>query len=105
MGDIVRSSRESKGLSHAALAEHIGVSARTIIAIEKNQRNPAFEILYKLIRILNISADQIFYHDQSPLTAEQGQFMRDLSTCNEKEQRIIFNTLRGLISALRENES
>ena len=105
MGDTLRSAREAKGMSQALLAEHIGVSTRTIIAIEKNQRNPTFEVLYQLVRTLDISADLIFYHDQSPLTAEQGQFIRDLSACDGKEQRVVFSTLRSLILALRQNES
>jgi len=104
MGAVLRNAREAKGLTQAALAERVDVSIRTIIAIEKNQRNPTYEVLYRLVHTLDISADLIFYPDQSPLTAEQDQFMRELLACNEKEQRVVMTSLQSLIRALREDE-
>jgi len=104
MGHILRSAREAKGLTQAALAERIDVSIRTIIAIEKNQRNPTYEVLYRLVHTLSISADLIFYPDNAPLTTEQDQFMRELLACDEKGQRIVMSTLRSLIRALRQDE-
>jgi len=103
MGSILRNARESKGLTQAALAESIDVSIRTIIAIEKNQRNPTYEVLYRLVHTLDISADLIFYTDHNPFRTEQDQLMRELSVCDEKEQRIVISTLRNLIQALRQD--
>ena len=102
LGDIIRSARESKGLSQAALADKIRVSTRTIIAIEKNQRNPTFEVLYQLVHALDVSANQIFYPDQETLTTEQDQFIREFLACNANEQRIALATLQSLIRALRQ---
>jgi transcriptional regulator with XRE-family HTH domain len=104
MGNVIRSAREAKGLTQAALAERIDVSIRTIIAIEKNQRNPTYEVLYRLVHTLDISADLIFYPDHAPLTTEQDQFMRELLACDDKAQRVVLTTLRSLIRALREDE-
>jgi len=102
MGGVLRSAREAKGLTQAALAESIDVSIRTIIAIEKNQRNPTYEVLYRLVHTLDISADLIFYPDHDPLRAEQDQLVRELSSCDENQQRIVISTLRSLIRALRQ---
>jgi DNA-binding XRE family transcriptional regulator len=104
MGNTLRSAREEKGLTQAQLAKAADVSLRTIIAIEKGDRNPTFEVLFPLIHALGISADQIFYPDAAPLTAEQDQFMRDLLDCDEKTQRIVIPTLRSLTWALRQDD-
>lgn len=104
MGNVLRSAREAKELTQAALAEKIDVSIRTIIAIEKNQRNPTCEVLCRLIHALDISADLIFCPDRTRLTAEQDQFMRELLSCDEKEQQIVMTATRSLIRALRQDE-
>ena len=104
MGDILRSAREAKELTQSTLAEHIGASVRTIIAIEKNQRNPTYDVLYRLIHTLDISADLIFYPDPTPLTTEQDQLVRELLACDERERRIVMLTLQSLIRALRQDK-
>jgi transcriptional regulator with XRE-family HTH domain len=104
MGDIMRSAREAKGLSQAALAEQIDVSTRTIIAIEKNKRNPTYAVFCRLVYALDISADLIIYPDRVPYTAEQGQFIRELLACDERDQKIAITTTRSLLRALRQDE-
>lgn len=59
MGDIVRSAREARCLSQTALAKKIAVSKQTVIAVEKNQRNPTYEVFCRLVHALDISADLI----------------------------------------------
>lgn len=61
LGNVVRATRKSKNLSQEDLAEKIGVCKRTIIDIEKNTGNPKFEILYMLVRELDLSLYQVFY--------------------------------------------
>lgn len=104
IGNIMRSAREAKGLTQAALAERIGVSNRTIIAIEKNKRNPTYEVLYRLVHALDISADLIFFPNHVSLSTEQTQFFREYMACDEKERRILMTTLRSLMQALRQDE-
>lgn len=103
MGAIIRKAREAKGLTQAALAEETDSSIRTIIAIENSQRYPTCENFDKIIHALDISADLIFYPDQSPYTVEQDQFIREFFSCNEEEQRVIMATVRCLVRELRSN--
>ncbi len=105
MGAVMRDARESKGLTQAALAESIGVSIRTIVAIEKNQRNPTYDVLYRLVHTLEISSDLIFFPDSTPYTAEQEQFIREFMSCDEWERIVVMETLRTLMRALRQNKS
>ena len=63
LGDVVRTTRKSRHLSQEALAERIGVCKRTIIDIESNTGNPKFEVLYPLVRELDLPLYQVFYPD------------------------------------------
>jgi len=105
MGSVLRSAREAKKFTQAELAEKVDASTRTIIAIEKDKRNPTFEVLLRLVHTLEISADLIFYPDSAPLTTEQDQIVRELLACNDREQRIIIPTLQSLIRALRQEKT
>lgn len=63
LGEIIRETRKSKKISQEVLAERIGVCKRTIIDVEKDKANPKFELLYLLVRELNLPLEQIFYQD------------------------------------------
>ena len=104
MGEVLRNAREAKGLTQAALAEMIGASTRTIIAIEKNKRNPTCDVLYRLIRILDISADSLFRPDKTTLTPEQEQFFNEFLSCNQREQQVVLQTMRCLMRSLHKTD-
>lgn len=104
MGNVLRNAREAKNLTQSELAEMIGASTRTILAIEKNQRNPTYEVLYNLIHTLDISADLIFRPESAPLTVEQDQIIRELLACDDRAKDVAFQTLRSLVRALCGNE-
>ncbi len=102
IGRIMRAGREAKGMTQAALAEKTNVALRTIIAIENNQRYPTYEVFYKIIRALDISADQIFWPENVNYTPEQEQVIREFLDCSEWEQAVIMKTMRTLVRSLRE---
>ena len=102
IGRVLRSARETKGLTQAALAEKAGVALRTIIALENDQRYPTYEVFYKVIRVLDISADHIFWPENVRYTPEQEQVIHELFDCPEWEQLVIINTVRVLVRSFRE---
>lgn len=104
MGDIMRSAREAKCLTQAALAKKIAISKRTVVAVENNQRIPTLEVFCRLVHALDISADLIIYSNQVTFTVEQEQLFRELLACGEREQKIAVTTLRSLLRALRQDE-
>ena len=101
IGPIMRNARKAKRLSQAALAEHIGVSTRTIIAVENNQRYPTFEVFCRLVHALDISADLIVCPNRVPYTVEQEILVQELIECNDRERTIAIEMLRCLIRTLR----
>jgi len=104
VGDILRSAREARSLSQAALAKKSAVSKQTVLAVENNQRNPSYEVFCRLVHALDISADLIVYPDRAAYTVEQEQFIRELLACGEREQRIAITTIRSFLQALRQDE-
>ena len=61
LGDAIKTAREDEGLTQAELAEKAGIDSRTILNIENYHGNPKMQVLYPLIRALEIDANEIFY--------------------------------------------
>lgn len=96
LGNIVRKSRKDKHLSQEALAERIGVCKRTIIDIENSTGNPKFEILWKLVRELDLPIYQIFYPEVLENLDLQEILAKEIKTCTESQIRVILAVIRGL---------
>ena len=103
IGKVLRAAREAKNLTQAALAEKTDVALRTVIAIENGQRYPTYEVFFRLIRTLDISADQIFWPEKVEYTPEQEQMIREFFACSEREQAIIMKTMKTLVRSIRED--
>ncbi len=105
MGRILREARKAKGMTRAALAKETHTALRTIIAIENEKRFPTYEVLYRIIRVLDLSADQIFWPERTVLTPEQEQLIHKFLGCSEWEKSVIMKTMRALLQSLREKDA
>ena len=56
----IKSLRKSEGYRQEDLAEALGVSRQTIIAIENNKYNPTLELAMKMARFLNTTVEELF---------------------------------------------
>ena len=55
--------RENNGeMSQKKLAEAIGVTRQTIIAIEKNKYSPSLEVAFKIALEFDIPLDEVFVY-------------------------------------------
>lgn len=104
LGDVVRTTRKSRHLSQEALAEKIGVCKRTIIDIESNTGNPKFEILYPLVRELDLPLYQVFYPEVEENLGLKNILMQEVSSCSEYEMRVILSMVKSLRCTLRNEE-
>ena len=101
LGDVVKSTRKSKHLSQEALAERIGVCKRTIIDIESNTGNPKFEVLYPLVRELDLPLYQLFYPEVKENLELKNVLMQEVSSCSEYEMRVILSIVKSLRGVLK----
>jgi len=60
MKNKIKQLRKSAGLRQEDLANLIGVSRQTIIAIENNKYNPTLELAMKLAKLLKTPVEDIF---------------------------------------------
>ena len=61
MKNIVKQLRKAAGLRQEDLAQQLGVSRQTIIAIENDKYNPTLELAMKISRLLVLHVDEIFF--------------------------------------------
>ena len=52
-------------MTQADLAERIGVTRQTIIAIEKGKYAPSLEVAFRIARVFDESVDTVFQYDAS----------------------------------------
>lgn len=64
MRNKIKELRKQAGLRQEDLANLLGVSRQTIIAIENNKYDPTLALAMKLSQLLGLHVDEIFFLDQ-----------------------------------------
>lgn len=60
----VHSRRTQQSITQQALAEAVGVTRQTIIAIEKGNYTPSVLLALKIASFFNVSVEEIFAYDE-----------------------------------------
>jgi len=60
MKNRLRKLREDRGLTQEELAEALGVTRQTIIAIEKGRYSPSLRLAFRIARFFNVRIEDIF---------------------------------------------
>ena len=63
MKNIIKRLRKDAKLRQEDLAEKVGVSRQTILAIENDKYNPTLELAMKLAKQLGKSVEEVFFLD------------------------------------------
>lgn len=97
-GYILKDIRVKKGYTREQIAERAGISTRYLSAIENEQREPSYDVLYRLFHSLGISADTIFYPDSDRAdNSEAEQVKRLYMECSERDRHIIRALLDSML--------
>jgi len=59
----VRELRAMKEITQQDLADRIGVTRQTVIAIEQDKYSPSLETAFKVASVLGVSIEQCFQYD------------------------------------------
>jgi putative transcriptional regulator len=61
--NAIRALRFARGeMTQAQLAERIGVTRQTIIAIEQGRYSPSLEMAFQIARVFQVPLDQVFQY-------------------------------------------
>lgn len=56
---------QHKEMTQAELAERIGVTRQTIIAIEQGRYSPTLELAFQIARVFKVPLDEVFQYPES----------------------------------------
>ena len=96
LGNAIKAARIEKHISQEALAEMVSITPTHIKHIESEHRKPSVEVLYRLVRTLNISLDDVFFPNLSDDNALQRKAQRLLIECDERQIKIILAALEAM---------
>ena len=60
MENLIRSEREQRGWTQAALAEHLEVSRQTIVALETGKYDPSLPLAFRISRLFEKPIERLF---------------------------------------------
>ena len=63
----IRALRFAAGeMTQAELADRVGVTRQTIIAIEQGRYSPTLEMAFRIARVLRVPLDEVFGYPEEP---------------------------------------
>ncbi len=101
LGTTVKNARNQHGYTQNEVADMIGVDGRTILNIENSKGNPKMEVLYPLIRTLQINANEVFYPEISQDHPLRTKLMLLLSTCSDDEIETLIPVCESILTVIR----
>ena len=105
LGDSVYRKRKQLHWTQAELAEKIGVTEQTVRKIEHYHANPQMDVLYSLIRILQIDPADIFYPEVEAAGAAKRQLKNLLSEIGNSEAEDLLPITQAVLSLLKKVSS
>lgn len=64
ISNTIRALRFHAGeMTQATLAEKVGVTRQTIVAIEQGRYSPSLEVAFRIARVFNVPLEQVFTYD------------------------------------------
>lgn len=101
LGDAVRYARKQHSLTKKQLADKVNVDERTITSIETYKSNTTLEVLYPLLRTLNIDSREIFNPEMKRESPVHFQLRLLIGNCTEEEAVTLLSVCNAVLSALR----
>jgi len=97
LAEVVRTARELYGKSQESLAKETGLPLSVVADIENGSCEPDLEVLFKIVRKLNIPTDHIFRPDKVERSLEKDLLIRAMLSLDEQDQKMIIDkTLEAL---------
>lgn len=105
LGDTVKRARGKLNMTQSEVASSANIDVRTVLNIENYKGNPKMEVLYPLVRKLNINPNELFYPELQRNSPALNQLRLLVEQCNEEEAVTLIPILQSVLSALRTSDS
>ena len=102
LGNVIKQERQRADITIECLAERVGVTDRYIYRIENEGKKPCYDILCKIIQVLHIDPDLIFYPEKPTKDSEVEDLIRMLYNCDERSLEVVKATAKALIGTAPE---
>jgi putative transcriptional regulator len=56
---------ETGQMTQQALAEQVGITRQTVIAIENDRYSPSLEVAFRIARVFGVGLEDVFGYDES----------------------------------------
>lgn len=101
--ETVQSARVAHGYTQDEVGEYVGKAGKSISNIERGIANPEFKTVYKLIRLLEIDANRVFYPEYSSESSTREQFDRLLAGCTDEELQMLLDISKEVLAHTRKH--
>ena len=99
LGAILRILREEKSLTREWVAERADIGLRHLAAIELGEKYPSVDTLYRLVRVIGISSDRVFYPEHDAGEDDLEQIMLTSATCTAKQRKLVIQLIRAVVDS------
>ena len=104
-GKAIKRARNDRGLTREQLGSMLGISPRYLVDIENEGQHPSLQVLYELISLFDISADQFFFPDKKlSKTTRRRQLDTMLDGMDDKDLYIVKGTAKSIQEAKEAGE-
>ena len=100
LGDAVLRARGESKLTQSQVAAMIEKDSRTVLNIEKYEGNPKLEVLYPLVRSLEIDPREIFYPERQFESSSLRRLRTLIDSCSEYEAMKLVPVVESLLTVL-----
>lgn len=104
LGDIIREKRHQLGLTQAQVAEKAGIDEQTVRKIENYNGNPKMEVLFPLVRSLQIDTQSIFYPEEDPDSSARRRLEILLSDCTDAQIASLIPVIDDVLEIINSND-
>lgn len=99
-GLAIKEARKKRGLTREQVGAMIEIDPRYLTNIENKGQHPSLQVLYDLVHLLNISADEFFLPASDLVkSTRRRQLEEQLNTMSEKDLIIIESVADGIIKS------
>lgn len=99
-GLAIKEARKKRGLTREQVGAMIEIDPRYLTNIENKGQHPSLQVLYDLVHLLNISADEFFLPASDLVkSTRRRQLEEQLDTMSEKDLIIIESVADGIIKS------